>query len=47
MDTINNNPMLKWIEDAKVREKQYYKEHPDSLVLQFEDELRESFEGIR
>lgn len=43
LDIINNNPKLsrKWIEDAKVREKQYYKEHPDSVVLQFENELRE------
>lgn len=42
IDVINNNPDLrrKWIEDVKVREKEYYKEHQDSLIPLFEKEIR-------
>ncbi|MDE7252487.1 MAG: HEAT repeat domain-containing protein [Acetatifactor sp.] len=43
LDVINNNPKMlrEWIEQAKVREKKYREEHPDSLIPLFEAELRE------
>ena len=42
-DFINDNLGLKkrWIDNIKVQKEAYYKEYPDSLVFQFENELRE------
>ena len=43
IDTINKNPDLlrKWIDDEKLINEEYYRKNPDSLVLLFEEELRE------
>ena len=40
---MNDNHGLKksWIDNIKVQKEAYYKENPDSLVFQFENELRE------
>ena len=42
VDIINNNPdyLDEWIMREKAKEKQYYADHPDSLIPQFEGELQ-------
>ena len=43
MDCINQNPayLKAWIEREKKVDEEYYKKHPDSVTLLFENELRE------
>ena len=43
IDVINRDPVLlnKWLEIEKDSIQKYYGEHPDSLILQFENELKE------
>ena len=41
--SINKNPALvkRWLDNEKKASKQYYNENPDSLIPQFEKELRD------
>lgn len=42
-DIINNQKAkTEWIERAKINAESYYKQHPDSLIPLFEDELRKA-----
>lgn len=43
MDCINQNPayLKTWIEREKTMDAEYYKQHPDSVILLFQNELRE------